>query len=212
VFHIGEKLTLKKDIHVEGACLGIDSFRDNLIVGFQSPTPRVEHISEEGAVLNTLASNTSGGQLFSEPRYIQVDNTTGTDRILVTDWDKETVYMLDVDLQLLQAFQLPTPGEPRGLAAVGGGQVMVTDWRTDTLQLLDLTTGQWRTLMGEMEGLDLTTDQWETRLGEREGLGQPWSLVYNQAVKDLYVGCCGDVVKVYTVSEGMPDVERSHDC
>ena len=96
--------------------------------------------------------------------------------------------MLDDGLQLLQAFQRPSGGIPWGLAAVGGGQVLVLvdDRRTstDTLQLLDLTTGQWRTL-----------------LGEEEGLWWPRSLVYNQAKKQLYIGGYEDEVKVYTVSE-----------
>jgi len=94
--------------------------------------------------------------------------------------------MLDVDLQLLQAFQLPSGGIPYGLAAVGGGQVLVLvgEWRTMTLQLLDLTTGRWQTLLGE------------------ERLRQAISLVYNQARKQLCVGGWGDYdVKVYALSE-----------
>ena len=152
-------------------------------MGFQSPTPRVEILSEDGAVLNT--SNTSEVQLFKHPYYITVDKTAETTRILVSDWGNSTVYMLDDGLQLLQAFQLPSSGEPHGLAAVGGGQVLVLDSHTWTLQLLDLTTGRWRTL-----------------LGRKERLGQPYGLVYNQAIKQLYIGGFrSDKVKVYTVSE-----------
>jgi len=168
---------------VEGACWGIESFRDSLIVGFHSPTPRVEILSEEGAVLNTF--NTSGGLLFKWPYYITVDKTAETTRILVSDHGKKTVYMLDDGLQLLQAFQLPSDGVPRGLAAVGGGQVLVVDMVTSTLQLLDLTAGQWRKL-----------------LGKEDGLKRPYSLVYNQAIKQLYIGGHrrGEF-KEYTVSE-----------
>jgi len=171
-----------KAIPSKGECWGIESLSDSLIVGFQSPTPRVEILSEEGAVLNT--SNTSGGQLFEWPYYITVDKTTETTRILVSDCGMGTVYMLDVDLQLLQTFQLPSYGDLWGLAAVGGGQVLVLDWDTATLQLLDFTTGQWRTLMGKEEGLMC-----------------PRSLVYNKAMRQLYIGCSKDKVKVYTVSE-----------
>ena len=183
MFHIGDRIAFLKSIPVKGVCYGIDSLRDSLIVGFESPTPRVEILSEEGAVLNT--SNTSEVQLFKHPYYIKADKTAETNRILVSDRGKWTVYMLDVGLQLLQAFQLPSGGIPLGLAAVGGGQVLVADWGTATLQLLDLTTGQWQTL-----------------LGSKEGLGWPFSLVYNQAVKQLYIGCGrSNIVKVYTVSE-----------
>ena len=173
-----------KAIPVQGSCLGIDSFRNSLIVGFKSPTPRVEILSDEGAVLNT--SNTSVGQLFEWPRYIKVDKTAETTRILVSDWGKKTVYMLDDGLQLLQAFQLQSASSLWGLAAVGGGQVLVLVVArfTSTLQLLDLTTGQWGKL-----------------LGEEEGLCQATSLVYNQAIKQLYIGCNRNEVKVYTVSE-----------
>jgi len=182
VFHIRDHISFMKGIPLEGECEGIESFRDGLIVGFQSPTPRVEILSEEGAVLNT--SNTSGGQLFKNPSYITVDKTTETTRILVSDRSKRTVYMLDDGLQLLQAFQLPSDGKPWSLEAVGGGQVLVVDRATHTLQLLDLTTGQWQTL-----------------LGKEDGLKRPYSLVYNQAIKLLYVGGWGGEVKVYTVSE-----------
>ena len=167
-----------------GECWGIDSISDSLIVGFCLPTPRVDILSEEGAVLNT--SNSSEGQLFKQPKNITVDKRTDTTRILVSDSGKDTVYMLDDGLQLLQAFKLPTAGSPRGLAAVGGGQVLVLvdDWGTNTLHLLDLTTGRWRIL-----------------LVGGEGLGQPVSLVYNQARKQLCVGGLADEVKVYTVSK-----------
>ena len=177
MFHIGDKIALTKDIPVKGVCYGIESFGDGLIVGFQSPTPRVEILSDKGAVLN--ASNTS----FSDPHYILVDFSHAT-RILVSDRGKKKVYMLDVGLQLLQAFQLPSDGEPYGLAAVGGGQVLVADLAN--LTLLKLTTGQWQTLLGR----------------KTAGLRQPTSLVYNQAMKLLYVwGGMDDEIKVYTVSE-----------
>ena len=141
-------------------------------------------MSEEGEVLNTLRYDSSGNTLFSSPSDIHVENTSDSARLLVSDFGMETVYMLDVDLQLLQAFQFPSDGKPCGLAAVGGGQVLVDNWTNDTLHLLDLTTGQWRTLLGREDGL------WWTR-----------SLVYNQAIKQLYIGGLGDEVKVYTVSE-----------
>ena len=184
MFHIGDRITFLKAIPVQGRCCGIESLSDSLIVGVQSPTPRVEILSEEGAVLNT--SNSSGGQLFEKPCNITVDKTAETTRILVSDGGKRTVYMLDEGLQLLQAFQLPSGGILWGLAAVGGGQmlVLVGDWGTATLQLLDLTTGRWQTLLGKEEGLE-----W------------PYSLVYNEARKKLCVGGSGDEVKVYTVSE-----------
>ena len=179
MFNIEDRIALMKAIPVQGRCWGIESLSDSLIVGFQSPTPRVEILSEEGDVLNT--SNTSGGQLFVWPRYITVDKTTDT--ILVSDYSMGTVYMLDDGLQLLQDFHLPS-GEPLGLAAVGGGQVLVlvADVPTAPLQLLDLTTGRGRKILGRKEGLALSI-----------------SLVYNEARKQFCVGGSGGEVKVYTV-------------
>ena len=186
VFHIGDELTPMKLVAVEDGCRGIAFFQHSFILGFRSPAPSVVRMSEEGKVLNTLRYDSSGEKLFSRPNYIHVENTSDSTRILVSDSGKDTVYMLDDGLQLLQAFEFPSYGEPRGQAAVGGGQVLVlvVDSGTWTLQLLDLTMGRWRTL-----------------LGKEEGLGQPFSLVYNQALRQLYIGCKEDNVKVYTVSE-----------
>jgi len=182
VIHIGDQLTPMKLVGVERGCLGIAFFQHTFILGFPSPASRVVRMSEEGEVLNTLTYDSSGNTLFSRPFFILVENTTDSARILVSDDGNATVYMLDVDLQLLQAFQHPSSGTLCGLAAVGGGQVLVLVWGTSTLHLLDLTTGQWQTLLGRKEGLE-----WS------------YSLVYNQAMKKLFVGGCHDV-KVYTVS------------
>jgi len=173
-----------KNVSVKGKCWGIDSFEDSLIVGYQPPRPSVEMLSEDGDVLKNTASNSSGDQQFQCPDNIHIDTTTGTARILVPDRGRKTVYMLNIDLQLLKAFQVPSGGSPRGMAAVEGGQVLVVDVGTRTLRLLDLITGRWQTLLGKEEGLE-----------------RPWCLVYNQAINGLYVGCIGNDIKEYTVSE-----------
>jgi len=184
VFRIDDRITKIKDIRVGGTCRGIAYHEDNLIVGNMSPTPRVEMLTEDRAVLKTLTSSSSG-QLFRYPSYIQMINIMDLAAILVSDWGQKTVFMLDGGLQLLNAFQIPSDSVPRGLASVEGGQVLVADGGTDTLQLLDLTTGRWQTL-----------------LGEDEGLGRPECLAYNQSMKCLFVGCDGsDNVRVYTLSK-----------
>jgi len=171
------------DVPVKGGCWGIAFFQHTFILGFRSLPPRVVRMSVEGEVLNTLRYDSSGNALFSWPSYIHVENTTDSARILVSDRGNMTVNMLDEGLQLLQSFQVPEP--PMGLAAVGGGQVLVLVVDTRTLQLLDLTTGRWRTLLRAVEGLK-----------------RSYSLVYNQAIKQLYIGGYrSDKVKVYTVSE-----------
>ena len=185
VIHIGDKLTHVKDVAVEKGCRGIAFFQYTFILGFTSPAPRVERMSEDGDVLNTLIYDLSKVNLFSDPSYIHVKNTTDSARILVSDGGKKTVYMLNDNLQLLQTFKLPSGGRLWGLAAVGGVQVLVLvgSWGTRTLQLLDLTTGRWRTL-----------------LGLEFGLLQSVSLVYHQATKKLYGGpYFSDEVRVYSV-------------
>jgi len=177
VIHIGDELTYMMDVPVEIGCRGI-AFQHTFLLGFTSPPSSVVRMSEKGEVLNTLRYDSSGNTLFSYPSYIHVENTTDSARILVSDRGNMTVNMLDEGLQLLQAFQHPSDGIPWGLAAVGGGQVLVlvVEWGTNTFQLLDLTTGRWRTLLGRKEGLELAS-----------------SLVYNQAMKKLYISCYDEV-------------------
>jgi len=187
VFHVKDAIIHVKDIDVNGWCPGLEYFEGSWIKGYcDTPTRvgRVEMVSEEGDILHTLTTNSSGEDLFEKPAYIRVDSTTDNPIILVSDWGKKAVYMLDTELQLLQAFKLPLTGEPRGLSAVGGGQVLVVDDATWTLQLLDLTTGQWRAVLGEAELQHL-----------------PYSLVYNQATRCVFVAGGGDEVRVYTLSK-----------
>jgi len=196
VIHIGVELTLMMDVAVEGLCMGIAFFQHSFILGFRLPVPRVLRMSEEGEVLNTLQYSSSGEELFSEPSNIHIENTIGHDTVIVSDGGKRTVYMLDDGLQLLQTFQLTSPGEPCGLAAVGEGQVLVVDLRNHTVRLLNLTTGQWRTL-----------------LEEEEELVRPMCLTYNQATKRVYVGFFrSDEIHMYTVSEWMSHGKLSQDC
>ena len=183
VFRIDDHITKIKDVRVVGKCRGITYLEDKLVVGYRSPIPRVEMLTEDGVVLKTLTSSPSGDQQFRYPYYIQVANTMDT-TIIVSDWGQKTIYMLDGGLQLLKTFQLPSGGSPFDLAAVGVGQVLVVDRGTDTLQLLDITTGRWRTL-----------------LGKKKGKGWPECLAYNQSYKRILVGCDrANNVKVYTLS------------
>jgi len=187
VFNVKDAIIHVKDVDVKGCCIGLEFFQDRWIMGYVRTPPimgRVEMVSEEGDILHTLTTHSSGNDLFEKPTYIRVDNTTDNHRILVSDWGKKTVYMLGSELQLLQAFTLSTFREPRGLAAVGEGQVLVADAGTDTLQLLDLTTGRWRTVLRKEE-LQL----------------MPYSLVYNPATRCVFVGGNGDIVRVYTLSK-----------
>jgi len=173
-----------KDIEVKGCCTGLEYFQGRWIMGYWYRQPKVEIRSEEGDILHTLTTNSSGDDLFEKPAYIRVDNTTDSHRILVSDCGKKTVYMLGSELQLLKAFTRLLSGEPRGLAAVGKGQVLVADEATMKLQLLDVRTGQWRTVLG-CEELQL----------------MPYSLVYNPATRCLCVGGNGDEVRMYTLSK-----------
>jgi len=184
VFRVKDAIIHVKDIEVEGWCTGLDYFQGRWITGYRISPPRVEMVSEEGDILHTLTTNSSGEDLFERPDYIHVDNTTDNHNILVSDRGKKKVYILNIELQLLHTFTLPTFRDPRGLAAVGEGQVLVTDRGTITLQLLDLTTGRWRAVLRKEE-LQLV----------------PNSLVYNPATKCVFVGGGEDEVMMYTLSK-----------
>ena len=183
VFHVKDTIIHVKNIEVEGFCTGLAYSHGRWVVGILGPPPMVNILSDEGDILHTLTTNTSDDDLFEKPDYIHVDTITDNHRVLVSDRDKKTVYMLDSELQLLQAFKLPPTGESWGLAAVGGGQVLVADAGSHTLQLLDINTGRWRTLLGKEE-LQLL----------------PNSLVYNRTTSCLFVGGNGNEVRVYTLS------------
>jgi len=184
VFHVKDAIAHVKDIKVEERCLEIEYFQGRWIMGYCDTPPRVEMVSEEGDIMHTLITNSSGDELFEKPDYISVDNTTDNPIILVSDCGKKTVYMLGSELHLLHAFTISSPGVPRGLAAVGEGQVLVADGDTGTLQLLDLTTGRWRAVLGWKE-LQLV----------------PFSLAYNPATQCVVVGGSDDEVRVYTLSK-----------
>jgi len=130
MFNVKDAIIHVKDIDVKGCCIGIEYFQGRWIRGYiRTPSimGRVEMVFKEGDILHTLTTHSSGIDLFEKPAYIRVDNTTDSYRILVSDWGKKTVYMLDSELQLLQAFELPSSVEPMGLAAVGEGQILVAD-------------------------------------------------------------------------------------
>jgi len=184
VFRVKNAIIHVKDTEVEGWCTGLEYLQGRWIMGYESEPLKVEMVSEEGDILHTLTTDSSGDNLFRKPDYILVDNTTDNHRVLVSDRGKEKLYMLSSELQLLHAFQHPSPGESQGMAAVGGGQVLVADAGTWTLQLLDLTTGQWRAV-----------------LGREEFQRMPTCLVYNPSTRCVFVGGIGDEVRVYTMSK-----------
>ena len=86
MFHVTDAISHVKDIEVKGCCKGLEYFQGRWIMGYWYTQPRVEMVSEEGDILHTLTTSSSGDDLFEKPAYIHVDDTTDTHRILVSDW------------------------------------------------------------------------------------------------------------------------------
>ncbi|XP_053383851.1 uncharacterized protein LOC123536487 [Mercenaria mercenaria] len=117
----------QKDHHIKvrGYCYGIAKCSDGNIVVSLKPSPRVEILRQNGAVLKTFKVDSKGFDIFRDPQYLAVDV------------DEKNVYVSDVVLNKVAKLSLAT-GEITalhsshgvslyGIAVTENGDVLVCD-------------------------------------------------------------------------------------
>ncbi|XP_052811906.1 uncharacterized protein LOC128239335 [Mya arenaria] len=181
------KLILRKNIKVDNGCLGVGYHNGSLIISFQSG--EVQEIDMEGKVLKVLKVSNSWffSKSFQDPRYLKIVGDNQTAFIYVSDFEKDTITKLDMNLNILETYTDPALSGPSGITAVRN-QLIICGWYSDNIMCLDLPSGKMTQL-----------------LGKEEGIAAPGSVCYSQQHNKMYValwtsGDADNYVKVYNTT------------
>ncbi|XP_052811574.1 uncharacterized protein LOC128239129 [Mya arenaria] len=161
------QLFLKDRIKVDDDCRGIGYYNDMLIVSYENG--KVELMDMKGNVTKQLNKNASGQSVFNHPEYLTVLDDGPTAAIYVSDYSKNTITKLDMDLNILQVFHNPALSRPVGISVVGNELILCGRYSNNII-CLDLTSGKMTQL-----------------LGEKDGLKMPWYVLYSQQKNELFV-------------------------
>ena len=164
----GGQLSERKNIRLDREVLGITVYNKNLILACWAS---VIMINMEGRILWSTDSRPQ--QLFSRARFLTVRSGSGPDTVLVSDWSKHTITVLEADTGKLVKVCDVGGREPRGLTVDDNGNVFVCYF----------DPGEIRVWSGNMEERSLTI------LGKFEFI--PVAIVYCRKRQQLIVARWG---------------------
>ena len=114
------KLSERKSIRLDRKAGGISVYNNQLILACGTS---VIMINMEGRILWSIESLPQ--QLFSGAQYLTVRSGSGPDTVLVSDWDKQTITVLEADTGKLVKVCDVGGRQPRGLTVDDNGNVFV---------------------------------------------------------------------------------------
>ncbi|XP_052783488.1 uncharacterized protein LOC128219635 isoform X2 [Mya arenaria] len=144
------QLALGNRLLVEGDCRGIAYHADRLIVSYYDG--KVAVLNMNGHVIRGKGRGGSGHTVFERPLYLRVVCEGSTAFIYVSDYIKNTITKMDMNLNMIKTFQDPALKIPRGITAVGD-QLLICGSQSNNIMILDLSTGQMTQLVGGNEGI-----------------------------------------------------------
>ncbi|XP_052810544.1 uncharacterized protein LOC128238548 isoform X2 [Mya arenaria] len=142
------QLSLEESIKVGYGCQSVCYHNERLIVAFDSG--KVVIMDMTGKV--TKDSNDSGKPIFSTYLSLAVVSEGQEAVIFVSEYQKDTIIKLDMDLNILQTFQDPALIGPRGMTVVGS-QLLICGYDSNNIMCLHLPNSQMIQLLGENDDI-----------------------------------------------------------
>ncbi|XP_052772353.1 uncharacterized protein LOC128211494 [Mya arenaria] len=176
-----EQIVLGYRLLVDGDCRSISYHSDRLIVSYFDG--KVTVLDMNGHVIRGKRRESSRQTVFKMPLNLTVVCENSTAFIYVSDYRKNTITKLDMNLNIMKTFQDPALKHPQCITALGN-ELLICGSQSN-IMILDLFTGHMTQLMGE-----------------KEGIRKPICVYYClQQRKLLVTGQTDSAVKVYNIIE-----------
>ena len=151
---------------------GITPYKDRLVVTACTTPPSVRMIDMNGKVVWSVTKGPDNQELFDVPRYIVTSKINDTETVIVTDWRKETLTLLNANNgSLLKIVDMKGKG-PLGLTVDNNGNIFVACGTTSEICVWSNDFTKSRTLISRKNL-------------ERE----PYYIAYSRSTDTLYIGC-----------------------
>ena len=151
---------------------GITSYKDRLVVTARTTPRSVRMIDINGKEVWSVSKGPDNQQLFVKPYYIVTSKINDTDTVIVSDYVKETLTLLNANNgSLLKIVDMKGKG-PRGITVDNYGNIFVACYTTREICVWSNDFTKSRTLISRKD------------LG-----GTPYCIAYSRSTDTLYIGC-----------------------
>ena len=146
-------------------------YNNNLVVITRSTVPKsVKMIDQDGNEIWSTSFDPSGQPHFQDLTHLTTNVIHGKTTVIVTDWGRDTITLLDADNgQLIKIIDVKGKG-PRGLVIDSDGNIYICCWKTSEISIWSTDFNQSRIL--------LSTSQLQ---------GYPRNIIYSHVTGEIFV-------------------------
>ena len=167
--------SVQRSVSLGYKVLGITTtHKDKLVVTTNTVPPSVRMIDMNGKEVWSVSKGPDNQQLFDIPRYIVTSKINDTETVIVTDWRKETLTLLNANNGSLLKIVDIKGKDPRGITVDSDGNIFVACYKTMEICVWSNDFTKSRTLISRK---DL----------ERK----PHYIAYSRSTDTLYIGYRG---------------------
>ena len=149
----GSKMSINDTTRVPYDVEGISKYGEKLAVTSSSPRPAsVKLIDKTGRVYWSVSTDDQGQRLFRFPQYVTSDIERNT--VTVTDWDNNTLTVLNGDTGAVIKRRSVEDKSPHGVTTGPSGNIYVCYFNTDEVAELTGDMTEERILLSQQDGLD----------------------------------------------------------
>ena len=136
---------------------GIATYKDKLVVTPCTTSPSVRMIDRNGKEVWSVTKGPDNQQLFDVPRYIVTSKINDTETVIVSDYVKETLTLLNANNGSLLKIVDMKGKWPRGITVDNDGNIFVACYKTREIYVWSNDFTKSRTLISQKD-LDIAPD------------------------------------------------------
>ena len=117
--------SVQRSISLRYLVFAITTYKDKLVVTTRTPTPSVRMIDMNGKEVWSVTKGPDNKQLFVVPTYIVTSKINDTETVIVSDWVKKTLTLLNANNGSLLKIVDMKGKDPRGITVDDNGNIFV---------------------------------------------------------------------------------------
>ena len=183
------KVSVQRSISRGYTVFGIISYNDKLVVTADTTPPSVKMIDMNGKEVWSVTKGHDNKQLFDRPIYIVTSKINDTETVIVSDWENETLTLLNANNGSLLKIVDMERKRPSGITVDNNGNIFVACYKTREICVWSNDFTKSSTLISQKD------------LEERT----PYCIAYSSSTDTLYIGYYGDCEYIERCQLSMAD-------
>ena len=163
--------SVQRPMQLDYTVWGITTYKDRLVVTADTTPPSVRMIDMNGKEVWSVSKGPDNQELFVTPYYIVTSKINDTEAVIVSDWWKDTLTLLNANNGSLLKIVDMEGKYPRGITVDNGGNIFVACGRTREICVWSNDFAKSRTLISGKD-LEMT----------------PGCIAYSSSTDTLYIG------------------------